>query len=474
MNASTRFPFRPVAATGLGFAIVQLDVTIVNVALPRIGAESGTSIAGLQWVVDAYTLSFAVLLLTAGGFCDRVGARRAYVLGLAAFALASVLCALTRDLLWLIAARALQGAGASLLLPSSLALLNDAYSEDARTRTRAIALWTAAGGVSIAAGPIIGGMLLAAFGWQSIFLINVPVCATAVALSLRVNVPATRHPTRRTFDLRGQLLAIVTLMVLVGSIIEASSRRQPAIIVAGLVIALLGATAFRVVEARAAAPMFPLALLARPSFVRAVLFGSAANLTYYGMVFVLSLYLQHIRHDSALTAGVAFLPLTATFIVSNVASGAIAARWGTRVPMVAGALLGAAGFAVIARLDAASGFLEMLPGFTLVPFGMGLAVPAMTTTVLSSVHRNLSGTASGALNAARQVGGALGVAAFGALVAHGDFVAGLRAAAIISAALMVAAAAIAYGNPGRADRAREPASVKAHTIAPAIASRENP
>ena len=142
--------------------------------------------------------------------------------------------------------------------------------------------------------------------------------------------------------------------------------------------------------------------------------------------------------------------------------------------MVAGALLGAAGFAVIARLDAASGFLEMLPGFTLVPFGMGLAVPAMTTTVLSSVDRNLGGTASGALNAARQVGGALGVAAFGALVAHGDFVAGLRAAAIISAALMVAAAAIAYGNPGRAGRAREPASVKAHTIAPAIASRENP
>lgn len=244
----------------------------------------------------------------------------------------------------------------------------------------------------------------------------------------------------------------------------------------GIPIALLGAAAFCVAEARASAPMFPLTLLARPGFVRAVLFGVAANFTYYGIVFVLSLYLQQVRHYSALDAGLAYLPLTATFIFSNVVSGAIASRCGTRVPMVAGALIGAAGFVLIARLDAASTFADMLPGFALVPLGMGLAVPAMTTTVLASVERSLRGTASGALNAARQVGGALGVAAFGALASHGHLVAGLHAAASISFALMLAAALIACGKRSSAAPASEAITTRLRSIAAALAliRHENP
>jgi DHA2 family methylenomycin A resistance protein-like MFS transporter len=446
MNASTRALAFTVATTSLGFAVVQLDVTIVNVALPRIADELGASLAWLQWVVDAYTLSFAVLLLSAGALCDRIGARRAYAAGLAAFALASALCAFAPDVRWLVTARALQGVGAALLLPSSLALLNAACGDNGKARARAVAFWTAAGGVSIAAGPIAGGILLTAFGWRSVFLVNIPICAAAIAFVMRQRVPISRHPAR-AFDIRGQLLAIVSLIALVGSIIEASSQHaRPPIFVIGAAITLLGAIAFRIVEARAEAPMFPLTLLARPGFARAVLFGVAANLTYYGIVFVLCLYLQQVRHYSALDTGLAYLPLTATFIVSNIASGALVSRSGTRTPMVAGALIGAAGFVLIARLDATSSFIQMLPGFTLVPFGMGLAVPAMTATVLASVDRSFAGTASGALNAARQVGGALGVAAFGALASHMNLVTALQAAAASSAALMVVAALIAWGN----------------------------
>jgi DHA2 family methylenomycin A resistance protein-like MFS transporter len=373
-----------------------------------------------------------------------------------------------------VAARALQGLGAALLLPGSLALLNAACADDPQARARAVAFWTAAGGVSIAAGPIAGAILLGAFGWQSIFLVNVPVCAVAIGLVLRKRAPLEPRRTRR-IDLAGQLLAIVALAALVGSIIEASSPGVTAsTFVTGAAIALVGATAFCVVESRSAAPMFPLALLARPGFTRAVLFGVAANLTYYGIVFVLSLYLQQARRYSAVEAGLAYLPLTATFVVSNVLSGAIASRCGTRVPMIAGALIGAAGFVLIARLDAASSFVQMLPGFTLVPFGMGLAVPAMTTTVLAGADRTLTGIASGALNAARQVGGALGVALFGALASHEHLVAGLQAAAVISAMLMFVAAAIAGGRRSPVGRRHDSPTSPLIPDALAVTRRGNP
>jgi len=444
MDTAQRFPALMVAATSLGFAVVQLDVTIVNVALPRIAADLAASIASLQWLVDAYTLTFAVLLLSAGALSDRLGARAAYIAGFALFALASWMCGFAPDAQSLIAARALQGIGAALLVPSSLALLNAACEGDASWRARAVGLWTAAGGLSIAAGPLIGATLLGAFGWRSIFFVNVPFCALAVLAALRWLDARRSRGVARRFDAAGQILAVVTLTALVATIISASkAQTQPATIVAGFAVALVGAIAFCASETRAAAPMLPLAFFRRPGFGRAILFGVIVNSTYYGIVFVLSLYLQQARRYGAVEAALAYLPLTATFIVSNVASGPLIARLGTGVPMIAGALIGAAGFALLARLDAASHFVAMLAPFTLIPFGMGLAVPAMTTLVLSSVERSSSGTATGALNAGRQVGGALGVAVFGALVAHDRTVAGLREAAWISGALMIAAAVVA-------------------------------
>ena len=458
MDTPRRFPALTVAATSLGFAVVQLDVTIVNVALPRMGADLAAPVASLQWIVDAYALTFAALLLSAGALSDRLGARATYVVGFALFALASWMCGVAPDARSLIAARALQGVGAALLVPSSLALLNAACERNPSWRARAVGLWTAAGGASIAAGPLIGAMLVGAFGWRSIFFVNVPVCALAALAALRWLRDERPGHAAHAFDVRGQILAVVTLTALVATIISASKDSgDAATIAAGCVIAVLGAIGFCAVEARAAAPMLPLAFFRRAGFGCAILFGVVVNLTYYGIVFVLSLYLQQVRRYAALEAALAYLPLTATFIVSNVASGTLMARLGTRLPMIAGALIGAIGFALLARLDATSPFTAMLAPFVLIPFGMGLAVPAMTTLTLSSVERPSSGTATGALNAARQVGGALGVAVFGGLVANDRIVAGLREAACIAAALMIVAAVVAASRrpaPHSGDRAR--------------------
>ncbi|HSV16931.1 MAG TPA: MFS transporter [Casimicrobiaceae bacterium] len=432
-------------ATSFGFALIQLDVTIVNVALPRIAVDLRTDIAGLQWVVDAYALAFAVLLLSGGLLADRLGAKRLYLAGLAVFAATSALCALSVSAATLIGARALQGVGAALMLPTSLALLNHAAAGDRAVRARAVGWWTAAGSITIAAGPIIGGALLALAGWRSIFWVNLPVCALGAWLTLRV-CPAPRDSERRGFDLPGQLLAIVALTSLTASVIEAHGNPYRPLVLAGLALALTSAFTFVRVEARARVPMLPLALFRQRGFSVAIVYGVAVNLTYYGIVFVLTLYLQRIMGYTALQTGLAYLPLTATFFIVNVASGAVVTRFGVRGPMVVGALVDACGFALLSALGPSSSYLWMLPAFALLPLGMGTGVPAMTTSVLSSVDASQAGVASAALNAARQAGGAIGVALFGGLAGDGvdRVVEGLHHSAYVSITLLAGAAVLAY------------------------------
>jgi MFS transporter, DHA2 family, methylenomycin A resistance protein len=440
-----------VAAASFGFAIVQLDVTVVNVSLPRIGTSLAAGTAALQWVVDGYTVSFAVLLLSAGVLADRIGARRAYLGGFALFTLASAACGAAPGAAALVAARIAQGVGAALLVPGSLAVLNSACGSDTARRARAVGVWTAAGGVAIAAGPIVGGLLLAWLDWRSIFLVNIPICALGATLSARY-VPgvstACGRPAceRRGFDPLGQLLSIAGLTGLTIAIIAAPAwPAARTTVAAAAVLALGGALGFVAVEARTASPMLPLALLRRGALVAAIAFGVLCNLTYYGVMFVLSLYLQRAHGYSPLRAGAAYLPLTATFILSNLLSAPIAQRFGAAVTMSGGAAVAALGYAWLSGLRADSSYAQMLPAFALIPCGMGAAVPAMTSTVLASVERHRGGTVSGALNAARQAGGAVGVAVFGALGAGGSgaVVHGLRVAAAMSVALLLAAAAIA-------------------------------
>ena len=443
-----------IAATSFAFAVIQLDVTIVNVALPRISEELGASLAQLQWVVDAYTLGFAALLLSAGVVVDRLGAKRVFSAGFVGFALTSLACGLAPGSGFLNFTRSIQGIGAALLVPSSLTVLNEACAHDWRLRARAIGIWTAAGGVAIAAGPVVGGLLVSWLGWRSIFFVNVPICAFGLILTLRCVPPSqVAKEEHRSFDLPGQALAIVALTALIGAVIEARPLGiSHPVVMAGCLLALAGTIGFIAVEARTASPMLPLQFFRLPGFTPAVAFGVLVNCAYYGIIFVLSLYLQKTMGYSTVQAGLAFLPLTGTFIASNMASGWMVGKTGSRAPMVLGAVIGAVGYLLLIRLDAQATFIQMLPAFLLIPAGMGLAVPAMTTSILSSVDRARSGTASAVLNAARQVGGAIGVAAFGTLasgVARSQIISGLRTAAFSAAGLLAVAAIAALAvHPG--------------------------
>ncbi|WP_408262194.1 MFS transporter [Paraburkholderia phytofirmans] len=446
---------RVLATVSVGFVVTQLDVTIVNIALPKIGADLHANVAGLQWVVDAYTLAFAVLMLSAGALGDRFGARRLYAGGIVLFALASLACGLALDSAMLVAARAVQGVGAAAMLPNSLALLNQSYGHEPKLRARAVGLWTAAGAIAIAAGPVVGGLLIAAFGWRSIFLVNLPICAAGFLATLlwvpRPEAATCRKPLSpataasdtkpRGIDLGGQCLAVVALTAFVAAVIEwrPLGLGHP-LVAGGFVLALIAASAFVLVESRVAAPMLPLSLFSKRSFSVAVLFGICVNLTYYGMVFVLSLYLQRVRGYTPLQAGLAFLPLTGGFLLSNVASGWVVGRFGVRVPMIAGAITAGLGYGLLHFVDAGTPLIGLLLPFLLIPSGMGLAVPAMTTAVLASTDAPRAGTASAVLNTARQAGGAVGVAAFGALAsgaAAAQIVAGMRASTAVSVGLLV-------------------------------------
>jgi DHA2 family methylenomycin A resistance protein-like MFS transporter len=463
---TTTAPFTPaisriVATVSVGFVVTQLDVTIVNIALAKIGGDLHADVTGLQWIVDAYALAFSVLMLSAGVLGDRLGARRMYAVGIVIFALASLACGLAFDATMLVAARALQGIGAAAMLPNSLALLNQACGHDPKLRARAVGLWTAAGAVSIAAGPVIGGLLIAGFGWRSIFLVNLPICAAGLFATFawvprpdatavpNTTVPGNAQstaqvaPQPRSVDLPGQLLAIIALTAFTGAVIEGRPLGLSHPLVAGgFILAVIAVIAFVTVEARVATPMLPLSLFRKRTFSAAVLFGICVNLTYYGMVFVLSLYLQHVRGYTPLEAGLAFLPLTGGFLASNVLSGWVVGRYGVRVPMICGALTAALGYGLLHLVGATTPLIGLLVPFLLIPSGMGLAVPAMTTAVLASVERQRAGTASAVLNTARQAGGAVGVAAFGALVSGAGaahIVFGMQVATAISTGLLLAA-----------------------------------
>jgi MFS transporter, DHA2 family, methylenomycin A resistance protein len=434
-------------AASFGFVVVQLDVTIVNVALPQIGSRLHAGVAGLEWVVDAYTLSFAALLISAGVIADKFGSRDVYLAGFLVFTLASIVCGLASNIQMLVAARVLQGASAALLVPSSLAILNRAAENNSSLRARMVAFWTAAGGVSIAAGPIAGGFLLAWLGWRSIFLVNILLCGAAIFLVFRFIPLDGATKAAKQLDLAGQLLAILALTGFISAVIE-GGRRGPTdtLVIAGAIIGIVSAAAFLWVEGRVASPMLPLHFFRLPGFTPAITFGVLVNLTYYGVIFVLSLYLQQALGYSPLRAGLAFLPLTATFIFSNTIAGWLTAKTGSRTPMILGSLIAALGYALLLGLTQSTPLPAMLPAFVLLPGGMGLAVPAMTTAILSAVPHERSGTASAVLNTARQAGGAVGVAVFGALLgqSHDKIIPGLHASAVISTALLITAAVLAW------------------------------
>jgi MFS transporter, DHA2 family, methylenomycin A resistance protein len=426
------------AAAVLGFFVITLDAVVVNVALPSIRADLGGGITGLQWVVDGYTLAFAALLLTAGALSDRIGARRAFAAGLAVFAAASAACGLAPTLGALVAARFVQGAAAAVLMPSSMALIRQAYA-DPVNRARAVGVWAMGGAVASTSGPVLGG-LLSVVTWRLIFAVNVPVGAVALVLLAWTG----RSPRRRVpFDWAGQLTAVLAMGGLTYGAIEAGAAgfTAPRVLVA-LAVAVLALAAFLAGQARGAHPMVPLELFRSATVSAAVAVGFAFIVGYYGLPFVMSLYLQQLRGLSPVATGLVFLPMMLVGAILTPFSARLAERLGARLLIGGGLILMTAGLAVLAVVPASTPVWVLAGLMILVGLAGPLVSPPVTAVLLNSVPGHQAGVASGVFNTSRQVGGALAVAIFGALLAHpATFTQGLRTSLLLAAGVALAAAA---------------------------------
>lgn len=431
-----------IAATVLGSGMAGLDATVVGIALPAIGEQFHTGLASLQWVVTAYTLALSALLLIGGDLGDRYGRRRVFVVGVVWFAVASLLCGIAPSAPLLIAARGLQGVGAALLTPGSLAIIQASFAPG--DRARAVGAWSGLGGVATAIGPFLGGWLISAVSWRLIFLINLPVAAAVVVISVR-HVPDSRDPAAEGgLDVPGAVLVTGGLSALVYGLIQGPSlgwSSPGALAVLGGGVALL--VAFFVVEARRAHPMLPLGLFRSRQF-------SAANATTFlvyaalgGALFLLPIQLQQVAGYSPLAAGASLLPVTILMLVLSARSGALAAKIGPRLQMAGGPVVAGAGLALMARIGASGAYLsEVLPAVSVLGLGLAIMVAPLTATVLAAAPDEHTGIASAINNDVARSGSLIAVAVLpvaagigGASYLHpGQFEAGFRTAVYIAGA----------------------------------------
>jgi EmrB/QacA subfamily drug resistance transporter len=398
------------AATVLGSGIAALDATVVGIALPAIARDFHATVASMQWVVDGYTLPLAGLLLLGGALGDSYGRRKVFAIGTVWFALASLACGLAPDTGFLIGARALQGAGAALLTPGSLAILQASFAPD--DRSKAIGAWSGLGGVATAIGPFLGGWLIAAVSWRLVFFINLPIAAAVVVMSVR-HVPESRAPgPRPPLDVGGAVTISLALVGLTYGLIQASADgwAAPAVL-ASLLAGVVLLVAFCVVETRGAHPMLPLRIFRTRQF-------SAANAVTFvvygalsGALFLVPVVLQEVSGYSALEAGMALLPLTVIMLALSARSAALSARIGPRLQMTVGPLVIAAGMALFTRVHGSGDYVtEVLPAVLVLGFGLVINVAPLTATALSAAPAEHSGIASAVNNDVARTAGLIAVA----------------------------------------------------------------
>jgi EmrB/QacA subfamily drug resistance transporter len=404
-------------ATVLGSGMAFLDATVVNIALPAIGQDLDADAAGLQWTVNAYTLTLASFILLGGSAGDRFGRRRVFVVGVVWFAAASLLCGLAPDLGTLVAARALQGVGGALLTPGSLAILQATFREE--DRGRAIGAWSGLGGIAAAIGPFLGGWLVGVGSWRLVFLINVPLALLVVVVAVR-HVPETVDPQApQRFDVPGALLCAAALGGLTYGLVAWGKAGATAVSTwLPLVAGGVAAVAFVWVERRSLYPMLPLDVFASPLFrsVNAVTFLVYAALS--GVFFMLVITLQVVSGFDPVLAGAALLPVTGLMLVLSPRAGELAQRVGPRLLMTLGPVLSAAGVLLLVRVGPDASYLaDVLPGVLVFGLGLSLTVAPLTATVLAAAPLRHAGVASGVNNAVARTAGLLIVAALPALIA---------------------------------------------------------
>jgi EmrB/QacA subfamily drug resistance transporter len=455
-------------ATVLGSAVASIDATVVGIALPAIGHDFGTGLATLQWVVTAYTLTLAGLLLFAGALGDKYGRKRIFLTGVVWFALASLLCGVAPDAPVLIAARAVQGIGAALLTPGSLAIIEASFAP--ADRGKAIGAWSGLSGVGSAIGPFLGGWLIQAVSWRLIFVINLPVAALVVAVGLR-HVPESRDPgATGKVDVTGGALITAGLIGLTYGLIEGPSAGwsapAPLVALAGGVLLI---AAFIAWERRAATPMLPLSLFRSTQFNAANIVTFAVYGALGGALFLLPIQLIQVSGYTALQAGISLLPVTVIMLALSARSGALAARIGPRLQMTVGPLVIAAGLALFTRIGPSGNYLtEILPAVLVFGLGLAINVAPLTSTVLAAVPAEHAGMASAVNNDVARAASLIAVAVLpaaagltGAAYLHpGQFSAGFHTASLISAAMCIAGGAVAAAairNPRRAGREPAPA-----------------
>ncbi len=457
-------------ATVLGSGMAQLDATVVNVALPRIGADLDAGLTSLQWTLNAYTLTLSGLLLLGGSLGDRLGRRRIFVLGVLWFALASAGCAAAPTVQVLIGMRALQGVAAAMLTPGSLAIMEAVFRRE--DRAAAVGAWSGLGGIATAIGPVLGGVLVgtASWGWRLVFLINLPVAALVIVVATRA-VPETRDDQAAgRLDLPGASLAALGLAALIYALTEGPARRWPAALLVSAAAGVLLLAAFVVNEHRRPDPMMPLSLFRSRQFSAANLVTLLVYAALSGALFLLPVQLQLVSGFSPVAAGSSLLPVTAVMLLLSARMGRLAQRIGPRWPMAAGPVLAGAGLAMLAGLGTGSAYLTgVLPAVLVFALGLSATVAPLTATVLAAAPERQVGVASAVNNDVARTGGLLAVAvlpalagitpaAYGhpAMLSHGFHHAVLIAAAVSAAGGVLAAFTISNDVLARAE---DPAAV---------------
>jgi DHA2 family methylenomycin A resistance protein-like MFS transporter len=471
-------------ATCLGLLIGMLDTTAINLALPAMAHDLAGGLRGMQWVVDAYNITFAALLLTGGTLGDRFGRRKLFRLGITVFIVGSVACAMAPTLSILIAGRVLQGAGSGLMLPQSLAILATAFPGH-RERNRALAAWSMVAGVGLALGPTLGGLVVTDINWNFIFWVNVPIGLISLLLAIRW-VPESRNPNAGHMDVPGQLLAAVVLGGLTYVVVDGRAQGWLSpVILASVVIVVACLVGFLWVERKHPSPMFPLELMRRGQLPVASVIAMCMTFGMFGLFLLISLAFQQQRGVSALVTGLEMLPLPVVFIALSPAVGKLVSRIGPRLPMAAGMFMMSAGLLIFAVVGGDGSLVTIEVAFVAVGIGLALNTGPVVGVAVHAVSPERAGLASGIANLARMLGATLGVAVLGTVLAivsgdatHGPaFLSGLRAALLVGCVVELFGALVAIfkvRNPTKTTESNtgaEPAEVVDDTEVEFSASR---